>query len=61
MTAGQIRGFELHPQPDLWQQWKCLHFAKLVILCVCERESGGKGRGRGRRGGERGFAFEKIY
>lgn len=60
MTAGQIRGFELHPQPDLWQQWKCLHFAKLVILrmcvwaceyvwvCVCEyvKERGGRGRER---------------
>lgn len=41
MTAGQIRGFKLHPQPDLGQQWKCLHFAKLVTLCVsvwCVRE-----------------------
>ena len=34
MTAGQIRGLKLHPQPDLWQQWKCLHFAKLVMFCV---------------------------
>lgn len=41
MTAGQIRGFRLHLQPDLGQQWKCLHFAKLVTLCVsvwCVRE-----------------------
>lgn len=59
MTAGQIRGFELHPQPDLWQQWKCLHFAKLVILCVREREWW-RGSGGGKGGGERGFAFEKI-
>lgn len=59
MTAGQIRGFGLHPQPDLWQQWKCLHFAKPVILfecaCACVCVFGGGGRDRGA-----GFTSEKI-
>lgn len=48
MTAGQIRGFELHPQPDLLAAMEMFALCKAcyvsgcewVSVCVCEREGG---------------------